>query len=140
MARAYRMTPARRAALKKAQAASARKRRGKGKGKLAAANRKNTISRKRKAIGYGMMAAGYGLMAYGTYKHHKSVQSDMRRINARANISVRESTTTPIIRGSRKIAKGGSRGYSSAVLRRGVDQRASTRALLRKQTRRKKRR
>lgn len=39
MARSHSMTPARRAALRKAQEASARKRRGKGKGKLAAANR-----------------------------------------------------------------------------------------------------
>lgn len=39
MAKRHSMTPARRAALRKAQAASARKRRGKGKGKLAAANR-----------------------------------------------------------------------------------------------------
>ena len=45
--RAYQMTPARRAALKRAQAASARKRRGTGKGKLAAANRQLDL-RKRK--------------------------------------------------------------------------------------------
>ena len=40
MARSHRMTPARRAALRKAQAASARKRRGRGKGKLASSNRR----------------------------------------------------------------------------------------------------
>ena len=37
---AYKMTPARKAALRRAQQASARKRRGKGKGKLARANRR----------------------------------------------------------------------------------------------------
>lgn len=44
-ARRHVMTPARKAALKKAQAASARKRRGKGKGKLAAANRQLSVRR-----------------------------------------------------------------------------------------------
>lgn len=63
MAKPHRMTPARRAALKKAQAASARKRRGKGKGKLAAANRANT----RRGTPWGRIAlgAGVGLVAYG---------------------------------------------------------------------------
>lgn len=60
---AYRMTSRRRAALRKAQAASARKRRGKGKGKLARANRRATRN-KRIAIaagglGLAAMAAGY---------------------------------------------------------------------------------
>ena len=55
---AYRMTPARRAALKKAQRASARKRRGKGKGKLARANRKATsYKRTRNAL---IVAAAVG--------------------------------------------------------------------------------
>jgi hypothetical protein len=72
---AYSMTPARRAALKKAQAASARKRRGKGKGKLAAANRKNGISRKRKMIGYSAVAVGYGLIGYAAIKQHKENRS-----------------------------------------------------------------
>lgn len=57
---AHSMTPARRAALKKAQAASARKRRGKGKGKLAAANRKNMRLKrniKRAAVTAGAVTA-----------------------------------------------------------------------------------
>lgn len=64
---AYKMTPKRRAALKKAQAASARKRRGKGSGKLAKANRSNTRLKKAMkytAIGVGAAAAvGYGVYA-----------------------------------------------------------------------------
>jgi hypothetical protein len=66
MARAHTLTPARRAALKKAQAASARKRRGKGKGKLASANRtidrnrgkKGFVKRNRKKLAYGALAVG----------------------------------------------------------------------------------
>ena len=46
MAKKHVMTPARRAALKRAQRASAAKRRGKGKGKLAAANRKIDSAKK----------------------------------------------------------------------------------------------
>jgi hypothetical protein len=87
MAKSHRMTPARRAALKKAQAASARKRRGKGKGKLAAANRKNTVSTRRKVVGYSLMAAGYGAMAYAAYRTHKDTQrskSNIRREGIRA--------------------------------------------------------
>lgn len=129
MARRHQMTARRRAALKKAQAASARKRRGTGK----------STSRKRKMIGYGLYYGGLAAIAYGVHKHNQSVKRQSRRIAAKANVKVRESTTSPIIRESRKIAKGGSRVYSSAVLRRGIDQRASTRAVLRKQTRRKKR-
>jgi uncharacterized membrane protein YebE (DUF533 family) len=72
VARSHTMTPARKAALKKAQMASARKRRGKGKGKLAAANRradgKRKISTKRKVLGYSMIAAGYGMIGYAAYK------------------------------------------------------------------------
>lgn len=75
MARQHTMTPKRRAALKKAQMASARKRRGKGKGKLAAANRradKNRISTRRKIIGGAMMAVGYGMMGYAYGKQLKA--------------------------------------------------------------------
>lgn len=74
----HRMTPARRAALKKAQAASARKRRGTGKGKLAAANRKGGISRKRRAFAYGSIAVGYGALgvaAHRTYRKPKTKKS-----------------------------------------------------------------
>lgn len=55
---AYRMTPKRKAALRKAQLASARKRRGKGKGKLASANRKNSRMKRRVAL----VAATGGLL------------------------------------------------------------------------------
>lgn len=60
------LTPARRAALKKAQAASAAKRRGKGKGKLAAANRSN--SRLKRGIKTAGAAVALGAVAYGSYK------------------------------------------------------------------------
>ena len=64
------MTARQRAALQKAQAASARKRRGKGKGKLAAANRKydKRSKRGRKALKYGLAAAAVGGAAYGGHK------------------------------------------------------------------------
>ena len=69
---AYQMTPARRRALRKAQAASARKRRGKGKGKLAAANRRATRN-KRIAQATGGLAgaailAGYASRNYKGYR------------------------------------------------------------------------
>lgn len=74
MAKAHSMTPKRRAALKKAQLASARKRRGKGKGKLAAANRrsdgrKRRIGRFAYNLGLGLSAAaGYTAGAYAKKK------------------------------------------------------------------------
>ena len=70
MAKKHVMTPARRAALKKAQAASARKRRGKGKGKLAAANRKlSAKSRFKRSLVSGAVSASFVLAAhaYGNY-------------------------------------------------------------------------
>lgn len=57
------MTPARRAALKKAQMISARKRRGKGKGKLASANR--TLDRRRRRAGIAAGVIGATLVAGG---------------------------------------------------------------------------
>lgn len=68
---AHRMTPARRAALKKAQAASARKRRGKGKGKLARANRKGR-NYKRAAIAAGLVVAAAGAYIADDYAYNKS--------------------------------------------------------------------
>lgn len=70
MARTHTMTPARKAALKKAQMASARKRRGKGKGKLAAANRRYDASqsRKSKIMRYAVVGAGGALAAAAAYK------------------------------------------------------------------------
>jgi hypothetical protein len=83
MARSHTMTPARRAALKKAQMASARKRRGKGKGKLAAANRaadskKNKMSTKKKvALGIAY-AAAYGAYAYSINKDIQAIRKSNR--------------------------------------------------------------
>jgi hypothetical protein len=74
MAKPHRMTPARRAALKRAQAASARKRRGKGKGKLAKANRSN--SRLRKGLAVAGTAAAIGAVAYTV--HHNTRGKKMR--------------------------------------------------------------
>ena len=89
MAKSHAMTPARRAALKKAQAASARKRRGKGKGKLASANRRIDTGRKnRRRAGYAaagaVAAAGIGYVAYRGVKH--KIQSDFRS-DVRSNLS-----------------------------------------------------
>lgn len=91
MARSHTMTPARRAALKKAQMASARKRRGKGKGKLAAANRKadSRSSRKRRIIGAVAYGAYVGAMGYFQYKQYKKARSNIRRIRARSEVEVR---------------------------------------------------
>jgi len=78
MARSHTMTPARRAALKKAQAASARKRRGKGKGKLAAANRKTDskgkISTRRKIIAGALYAAYVGYYGYSINKNIQGIR------------------------------------------------------------------
>jgi hypothetical protein len=87
---AYRMTAARKAALRKAQAASARKRRGRGRGKLAAANRRATRN-KRIAVATGglalaAMAAGYGsgyMKATSTKRHMQRSQ----RMNTRKQIA-----------------------------------------------------
>jgi hypothetical protein len=59
---AYRMTAARKAALRKAQAASARKRRGKGRGKLAKANRSAS---RNKRIAIVAATGGLALAATG---------------------------------------------------------------------------
>lgn len=68
----HRMTPARRAALKKAQAASARKRRGKGKGKLAAAHRHSRRNGQiSTAAGLGFAAVAIGAVAYTNHKNGK---------------------------------------------------------------------
>ena len=78
---AYRMTPARRAALKKAQRASARKRRGKGKGKLAAANRKVTRYRRTRNALIAAAAVGGAATLYShssTGRRHRSAIGDAR--------------------------------------------------------------
>jgi hypothetical protein len=87
---AHRMTPARRAALKKAQAASARKRRGKGKGKLAAANRKISGGGVKGHLrrNAGNYVAGAALVAYGAahvahaYGKHKKGQAAAKKYSA----------------------------------------------------------
>lgn len=86
----YRMTPKRRAALRKAQAASARKRRGKGKGKLAAANRSN--NRLRTGIRVASTAAAIGAVAYGAHRAYgaaKSHRSHQIRSAARLRLADR---------------------------------------------------
>jgi len=101
---AHRMTPARRAALKKAQAASAKKRRGTGKGKLAKANR--TIGKKPSRVGAhlrrhhvkyaaGAVVAGYAAGSYlaarskhkaqGRKSDHAHAQSRARYANIHAS-------------------------------------------------------
>ena len=76
MAKRHVMTSARKAALARAQKASAAKRRGKGKGKLAAANRATDSKRKRtgkisvkKAVGH--LAVGLAFGAAGAYLSRK---------------------------------------------------------------------
>jgi len=87
MARGYRMTPKRKAALRKAQAASARKRKGKGKGKLAAANRSN--SRLRTGIKAAVGAAAVGMMAYGAHRTHGQIRRTVSEgVRERARIRV----------------------------------------------------
>lgn len=140
---AYKMTPKRRAALKKAQAASARKRRGKGKGKLAKANRRNSGYKRAMAytaIGVGALGA---VAAYGAYKSHKRNQAahnaekhiratmtDFQRRTAKNHADFGSSLKNPTKRqnarrkqeraargtkGVRPIALGGSRGKPKAA-------------------------
>lgn len=69
---AYRMTPARKAALRKAQKASARRRRGKGKGKLAAANRRARRNGRIAVIAGGAaLAVGAGAATYSNRDYLK---------------------------------------------------------------------
>ena len=92
---AYRPTPARAAALKRAQAASAAKRRGKGKGKLAAANRTNARYRKGlkyTAIGVGS-AVAVAAAVHGAKKGAKAYKghaSNKVRSAARTRISAND--------------------------------------------------
>ena len=79
-------TAKQKAALRKAQLASARKRRGKGKGSPA----KKGISRRRKVVGGAMIAGGYAAMTYGAYKLHKSNQRSNRRSEASIRINKRK--------------------------------------------------
>ena len=83
---AYRMTPARRAALRRAQAASARRRRGKGRGKLAAANRRATRN-KRIAIA----AAAGGLFGASMAMGYAGQNRKLKVSNAGLNKKLSES-------------------------------------------------
>jgi hypothetical protein len=71
---AYKMTAARKAALRKAQAASARKRRGKGKGKLAASNRRARRNRNI-AMAAGGLAGAAALAGYGMGRFDQNLSS-----------------------------------------------------------------
>lgn len=73
-------TARQRAALRKAQLASARKRRGKGKGKLAKANR--SIRRGRR-VSYGAAIVGGALVGLGGYRRgvRHGVKNERRRNN-----------------------------------------------------------
>lgn len=91
---AYTMTPARRAALRKAQKASARKRRGKGTGKLAAANRRARRNRN-VAIGMGgLVAATAGTAAYYN-------RNDIKKGMAK-NPTIRRQMTKRVMKKARK--------------------------------------
>lgn len=87
MANSHRMTPARRAALKKAQAASARKRRGKGKGKLAASNRRYDARSRRtkRAVKLGAALAVAGGVGYAGSRAHS--------IQRRKSAAIKEAKT-----------------------------------------------
>lgn len=74
MARTHRMTPKRKAALRKAQKASARKRRGKGNGKLAAAHRRARRNA-RIAVGINAGLAGVAMAAVGSAYYTRKVAS-----------------------------------------------------------------
>lgn len=85
MARAYKMTPARRAAIRKAQAASARKRKGR---RAASRPTQKQIRNKKviKGVAIGAAAVGFGVAAvYGGKEYQKS---DRHYVNH----SVRKST------------------------------------------------
>lgn len=91
---AYRMTAARRAALRRAQAASARKRRGKGKGKLAAANRRATRNKRIAIVAAagGLFGASMAMGYAGQNKKLKNLAARQDRVIRRgkvANINLR---------------------------------------------------
>ena len=84
---AYRMTPARRAALRKAQAASARKRRGKGKGKLGTANRRARRNRNI-ALATGGLAGAAALAGYGAGYLNATKNSKNIKRGVRAHVAI----------------------------------------------------
>ena len=93
---AYRMTPARKAALRKAQAASARKRRGKGKGKLGAANRRARRNRNI-ALATGGLAGAAALAGY-------SVGSYQAVSTGRGQKRARKLFVMPVVKASMKVS------------------------------------
>ena len=84
MARSYRMTPARRAALRKAQAASARKRRGSGRGKArpVSSRRKRLV----RAAAVGAAVTAGGVVAYHGGKRVKRHRSEQFRKDVRSGV------------------------------------------------------
>jgi hypothetical protein len=77
----YTMTPARKAALRKAQRASARKRRGKGKGKLAQAHRRARRNAKISMAANGLVLVGAaGALTYSNRGVIKARASNNPRV------------------------------------------------------------
>lgn len=84
MAKPYRLTPARRAALKKASLISARKRRGKGKGKKLSTGQKVAIGAAGAvAVGAVAYGANKGVGQYRTHKVNKLKSDARKRIASR---------------------------------------------------------
>lgn len=119
---AYRMTAARKAALRKAQAVSARKRRGKGKGKLAKANRSASRNKRIAVVaatgGLALAAAGVA----GTYYAKKTAGGGPKspamkfdRFSTRRSISrARALRASAAVRASKKAAYEKSMGLKKA--------------------------
>lgn len=84
---AYRMTAARRAALRRAQLASARKRRGKGRSKGKTRRRMSPKTRQRivDGVAVGLAVAYVGANVRSTYKTVKVEKAKRRVIRAQAN-------------------------------------------------------
>ena len=83
---AHNMTPARRAALRKAQMASARKRKGKPNPRLKAAHAK---ARKRgRRIGQAAVVVAAGGTAYAAYKHRGAIKAKSHAAKGKAKAKV----------------------------------------------------
>ena len=100
MARAYRMTPARRAAIRKAQAASARKRKRASNRPTAKQVRNRKII---KAVAVGAAATGVGVAAvYGAGEYRKS---DRHYVNHSVRKSTRKMREKTIATTGKKASK-----------------------------------
>ena len=117
MPRSYRMTPARRAALRKAQQASARKRKGKGKRTTPKARTYKQI-RRRQRIKTGAKLAAVGgayaaAHAAGAYVSHQNRGANRKRVNHHVK---RHTGTSPnVVFGPRARAHGGGPNRSNRV-------------------------